>query len=163
MPRRSIGELSLKDAYKIYKEEALKPLPWKEYRDICHATNKEFAAMIVAGKDMKLPLLGYIGIRKSKENLERKNYDYGHYNKTGEKRMIINNHSDGFLGKWWWNKSRCMLSGKFPYSFTATRDLKREIAAIFKEPKGHTRYPESIYTQKWLRKLQHSKQSSETL
>jgi len=53
-----------------------------------------------------MPRLGMIQIRRRKVNSETTNLriDYKHYNATGEKRLLINTHSDGYYFKFKWKK-----------------------------------------------------------
>lgn len=57
-------------------------------------------------------------------------FDYGHYNKTGEKRYFTNDHSDGLVGKVFWDRDDAVLSDKGMWEFEPNRKLSREIAQL---------------------------------
>jgi len=143
MSRQAIGELGLKDMYKLYKSTVENPVDWKVYRDVCHMANKKIAQKVLEGRSVQLPYLNRIEIRKHKQLDNRKNFDYGHYNKTGVKRLHTNDHSAGFVGRWHWKKSLCKIAGKTPFSFQPTRDNQRECSAQFSIEFGHSKYAES--------------------
>jgi hypothetical protein len=146
--RTQTGELSLKHAYKFYKEKNPKGskfyVDYKTYSKICYAFNKKVSERIIErGEKITLPYrLSTIRICKQKTNFERLKADFGNFRKTGDKRKMLNEHSDGFMGFFYWNKSRCLIKNKSFYRFIATRDNKRALAKRFKMEDGHKLYAE---------------------
>lgn len=58
--------------------------------------------IIDGGKVFSLPLrLGKLGVIKFK-NIGKKIIDYNHFNKTGEKILLKNYHSAGYIAKFYW-------------------------------------------------------------
>jgi hypothetical protein len=140
--RVAIGELTLKDIYKKYKEGKKNPLDYKEFREICYMHNQLFMErVLVAGERMRIPFrLGFIRVKKTKMNYKYMMFDYETFNKTGEKVFHMNDHSDDFKARILWEKSKCIVPGKRPYCLRLTREYKRKLASIMKTPNGHNRY-----------------------
>ena len=135
------GALGTKELYKNYKENCDNPLPKKEWKKVLDALNKEFMRLIIEeGKNMRMPYLGRLSIRKYKS--ESKALDFGHYRKTGEKRYFTNEHSDGFRARFHWSKKECRVPGKAPYSIEITRDNSRAIKKEMYKFNGHAKYLE---------------------
>ena len=135
-----------KDFYKYYRANA-KPgaLLRKEWGEALNELNKEFMRMIIEdGKTVRMPhYMSTLGVRKAKtKNLRA--FDFKHFNETGEKRYIENEHSDGYQAWFHWRKRYCLVSGKTPYRFTIARANLRALAREMKKFKGHTKYSEYL-------------------
>lgn len=136
------SNISYKDLYNHYKSTCDFPVDRKVWIETLEILNKEFMRLIIEeGKEMRMPYLNTLSVRKSK-NVNTKTLDYQHYNKTGEKRMLTNEHSDGFQAWFYWRKVRCMVPGKAPYKFTMSRDNQRALAKEMKQFNGHAKYAE---------------------
>lgn len=73
-----------------------------------------------------MPNLGIMYIKKKKLNSKTNNLriDYKHYNSTGEKRVLINTHTDGYYFKFKWRKptiSRSRFKNESIYHFEPIR------------------------------------------
>jgi hypothetical protein len=136
------GSLKIADMYKLYKSTAENPVTLKKYKEIAIACNIEFIRMVIEeGREVRMPYLSTLSIRKSKR-YRKPVFDFAHFNKTGEQKFILNEHSDGYKAKFYWSKSRIPLKGKCVYSFRATRDNCRALVPELKKFNGHTKYVE---------------------
>lgn len=126
------GERGIYDLFKYYKETVKDPLDFKLFRAICFAHNKALSEEIIEkGSNVRLPnRLGYFRIKKTKMNYKNLKFDYSTYNKTGVKAYHLNEHSDDFRARFLWNKSKCIVKGKRPWSFTPSRKNKRAVAKV---------------------------------
>jgi hypothetical protein len=130
------------DIYEHYKKTTDNPVDKKTFKRVLMALNTEFMRMIIyEGKEVRMPYLNMLSVRKTK-NKTVHTFDYGHYNKTGEKRLHDNEHSDGYSARFHWTKSKCLIPGKKAYSLDISRDNSRALAAEMKKPNGHTKYIE---------------------
>ncbi len=115
----------------------------KDYKKVLKFFNKKLCKAVLEGHRIVLPArLGKIRIKKLKTSTKRLRYDYGHYNKTGQKLYHLNEHSDGFYGRWFWMKASMSISGQSAYSFEATWTNKRAISSVMNEKGGHKRFME---------------------
>jgi CRISPR/Cas system-associated protein endoribonuclease Cas2 len=116
----------------------------KIFKEVCSEYNKLLSFLIVEkSQQLKLPYkLGEIGIRKKKMNYDTKylKFDYGTFNKTGQKVMFVNDHSNGWRARWYWKKKSCHVKYKKYYSFVPTMSNKRSLANIMKTKDGFKRY-----------------------
>ena len=135
------GAKRLDDMYDLYVSSAEKPLNKKEYSVVLEECNKEFMNLVLAGREVRMPYLSTVHISKSL-NYKRETFDYKHFNETGEKRYISNEHSKGYRAKFKWTKRAMPIVGCAVYSFIATRALQRELATEMKKPNGHAKYSE---------------------
>jgi hypothetical protein len=140
-------ELGVKDIYKYYrsKDTTTKEdkVLYDEFRRISYAINKKIAEKMLEGKFIKLPFnLGNFYIRKVRNNFKNLKFDYAHYNKTGEKVVHLNSHSNQYHAKWFWQKISCRIPGHTIYSFIPSRQNKRNLAKLMKEPGGYKKYLE---------------------
>lgn len=86
-------------------------------------------------RQFKLPCnLGYIGIKKKKmdfQALKELNVlflDYTESKKLGRKIFHVNDHSNNYRYRWFWDKRGCKIPFKSAYKFIAHRDNKRKLA-----------------------------------
>ena len=136
------GALGTLDLYKHYKKNCDDPLPKKEWKAVLDELNREFMRMVVEeGKNIKMPYLGKLSVRKYKPTNDT-SIDFGHYNKTGEKRYFTNEHSDGYKARFHWAKTECRIPGKAPYSINITRKNSRAIPVEMRKFNGHAKYLE---------------------
>jgi len=126
------GERGIYDLYKYYKSVVKEPLEFRTFRAVCFANNRLMAEEIIEkGSNLRLPnRLGYLRIRKTKMNYKNLKFDYSTYNKTGVKAYHLNEHSDDFRARFLWNKAKCIVKGKKPWSFTPSRHNKRAVAKV---------------------------------
>lgn len=136
---------SLQDAYKMYKENGGK-LFKKDYIAICYDITMNLSDMIIRNSlEYKLPYkLGFLRVRKQQVKLKirdgridinkniidwKATWDtwYEMYpNKTNKEIKAIkdkgvifqtNNHTDGQVMKWYWNKAFCNVKNNTVYGF----------------------------------------------
>ncbi len=143
---------NIEDIYKFYKKAiANKSIKYKvtlaQYKDICYSYNQTITDLILNHSQcVKLPYrLGEIGIKKRKMNYKEKylKFDYGEYNKTGNKTFHLNAHSNEWKARWYWSKKRCVVINKSLYSFTPTMTNKRKLSAIMLQKGGHKKFYEA--------------------
>jgi hypothetical protein len=136
------------DIYKFYmsniKNDSYK-LSLKEFKEIVHEYNKVLAHLMIEDSQIiRLPFrMGELGIMKRKQNYEYQRLDYGHYNKTGEKRYHTNLHSNRWIAKLYWIKKNCIVKNKKYYSFTETSSIKKRLGQIMLKPEGYKKYFEA--------------------
>ena len=140
-------ELGIKNSYKHYRSNDYttkdEKVLYDDYRKICYAVNAKIAEKMLEGRQIKFPFnLGQLFIRKVKNNFKNLKFDYAHFNKTGEKSFHLNTHSSKFHAKWFWQKISCRIPGNKIYSFIPSRENKRALARVMKQPGGYKRYLE---------------------
>jgi hypothetical protein len=140
------------DIYKSFKiaqqelpEDIRVIISCKEFKDIVYEANKELSTMIASeGMCFKLPYsLGELSVIKSKvtfqDNELKAMIDWGHYNKTKEKKLFVLKEKD-YRARWWWKKRLCRVKNKNMYSFTPTRTNTRKIAEVMQKQFGYNTY-----------------------
>lgn len=144
--RLNIGEKGIYDMYRFYRERIKDPLSFELFRKIIFQHNRQLMTEVLQGAaNVRLPnRLGFIRVRKTKMNYKHLKFDYGTYNKTGVKAFHLNEHSDDFKARVLWDKSRCIVKGKRPWSFKPSRENARMLSTIMKEEGGHKRYTEEL-------------------
>ncbi len=139
--RVKTGEYSLPDIYKFYTSRTRDPISYTLFKDICQEFNKEIITRIIDHSQVvQLPhRFGNISILKYKMSFKNPVFDYQEYKKTGIKSFLLNDHSDDYQMKFFWEKSKCVVKGKSPYVFKATRTNTRRLAQSIKTH-GHSKY-----------------------
>ena len=142
--KKNIGERGLHALYKFYKSRVTLPVDFKLFKAIVGQHNKLLMECILEyGDNIRLPnRLGYMRVKKTKMNYKYLMFDYGTYHKTGLKTFHLNEHSDDFKARLLWNKSKCIVKGRRPWSFTPTRENSRRLSSNMQERGGHKRYNE---------------------
>ncbi len=155
-------DFGLKDLYKFYKEHSKNPISSKLFHTILREYNTEILRLIIYdGLDYSIgSRIGSIRIKKFDNSL-RLNADgeianklrpdwqktlkkwgeiYGE--KTAEELKSIpnkpiiyhlNEHTDGFVFRWCWDKVTSNLKNQSFYKFEPVREIKREAARAWKE------------------------------
>ena len=140
--RVKTGELTLKDAYKVYKLSTPKPVEYKKYCDICKDLHEAYYVELHLGRTVKLPKgVGSVSLRKSYKRLNNKTIDWNHLRLTGEKKLYDNRHSDGYAPYIHWEKRNGVFPQLTPYIFEPTRYRKRDMAKLFKIVGAHKLFP----------------------
>lgn len=144
--RKDIGERGIHELYKFYKTTVDNPVEFKMFKAIICKHNRLFMDCVLEyGDNVRLPnRLGYIRVKKTKMDYKNLMFDYGTYHKTGLKTFHLNEHSDDFKARLLWNKSKCIVAGKRPWSFTPSRENSRRLSSNMQESGGHTRYKEEL-------------------
>lgn len=92
--------------------------------------------LIEEGKRVKLPYrMGTLQIIKSRpKHLDKRSLriDYQATKQTGKLILLLNEHSDMFKMRCWWNKTDMMVPNKSKYQLVLTRANKRRMAVIIK-------------------------------
>lgn len=92
--------------------------------------------LIEEGKRVKLPYrMGTLQIIKSRpKHLDKRSLriDYQATKQTGKLVLLLNEHSDMFKMRCWWNKTDMMVPNKSKYQLVLTRANKRRMAVIIK-------------------------------
>lgn len=140
-------KLGIKQLYKYYRSEDYttkgEKVLYNEYREICYKVNERIAQSMLQGKYIRLPFnLGKFYIKKVKNNYKHLKLDYAYFNETGKKAFHLNEHSNKFHAKWFWEKISCRIPGNKIYSFIPSRNNKRQLAKIMKQPGGYKNYLE---------------------
>jgi len=140
-------ELGIKKIYKFYrsKEYLTKDdkVLYDDFRKVCYAVNARIAEKMLEGKYIRLPFnLGKFYIRKVKNSYKHLKLDYNYFNTTGKIAYHLNEHSNKFHAKWFWEKISCRIKGSKIYSFIPTRKNKRELSKKMQQPGGYINYLE---------------------
>lgn len=92
--------------------------------------------LIEEGKMIKLPYrMGNVQIVKSRpKHLDKRSLriDYQATKQENKLILLLNEHSDFFKYRYWWNKLDMMVPNKSQYQLVATRANKRRLAQIIK-------------------------------
>ena len=92
--------------------------------------------MIEEGKMIKLPYrMGNVQIVKSRpKHLDKRSLriDYQATKQENKLILLLNEHSDFFKYRYWWNKIDMLVQNKSQYQLVATRANKRRLAQIIK-------------------------------
>ena len=140
MARISNG-YGLDHSYKFYKNKYKKGVSRELYRKICYDLNRMIVEDALEGKVVSLPhSMGSLWIKKYQTDLDNPPIDLNESKKRGKRIYHLNEHSDGYQGRWSWHKYNNAITNKIYYSFTATRANKRAVSKVFKQPGGHKRY-----------------------
>lgn len=127
--------------YARYPRPQDQQLGTKAFTAVLEAYNLGLTALLLAGKEVKLPFrLGTFYVQKKKLNFAHLPFDYGHWQKTGEKRFHVNRHSDGYRAQFHWRKQLTALSGIQLYACVPCRSLTRAISQQMQAPGGHKQY-----------------------
>jgi hypothetical protein len=156
------ADYTFTDFYKEYKKSAKKPINKKDAREIIQKYNTEMLKKVIYdGFDFPLrPKLGSIRIRKFdnslklNENGEIRNKLSPNWTKTvqlwknkygdlspeelkeiEDKPIVyhLNEHTDGIIFKWFWDKVTCTVPNQSAYSLSIIRQMKREAAQAWKK------------------------------
>lgn len=92
--------------------------------------------LIEEGRRIKLPYrMGSVQIIKSRpKHLDKRSLriDYQSTKQTGKLVLLLNEHSDYFKYRYYWNKEDMVVPNKSKYQLVATRANKRRLAQIIK-------------------------------
>jgi len=139
---RNKGAISFEGLYKHYKKTCDNPLSRQKWREVIELANKEFMRLIIEeGKSMRMPYLSTLSVIKY-QAVRPHAFDYNHYNLTGEKKLLKNEHSDGYQARFRWNKYKCRIPGMTAYTFEPARPNSRGIAKEMNKFNGHGKYTE---------------------
>ena len=137
MPKKRVTKsLTILDIYKKYKTKVKAGSKYDVSKDmfkkICYQINKEIVNYILEEVgEFKLPLyMGKLRIKKGKLNLNKLPLDYKHYNATGEKVYLLNEHRNEHIYGFYWQKGR--IINKTAYKFIPTRKNKRRLGTLLK-------------------------------
>lgn len=132
--RKSYSKYSLKTKY-----------TYKKYREVLEMLLYELSKAIIYDKyTFLLPYGGgAIRIIKVVASKNKKHLDYKYYKQTGEKRYLLNRHTNGFYFMWNWNTSKCkyrncklyrMVPVRGNDNIIGTRGLAKHIIECSKNP-----------------------------
>lgn len=110
MKKRSPNKIqkpyTLTHIYKYYKKDIVNPeskynVDYKTYRTVCEMFNKLVVDDILENAaSFKMPQrLGEFRIKLTKTKYDNLKFDYGHFNKTGEKAVHLNEHSNDYYAR----------------------------------------------------------------
>jgi len=132
---------TVKDFYKAYwdfiEDNKLYQIDYKKYREIITDYFKHiYNQVIEEGCEVKLPCrLGILCIVKHKPknyNSKSLRVDFKSTNELHKTIFHLNEHSDGYKFRFYWNKKESLVTNKTKYQLVATRFNKRRLAQIIK-------------------------------
>lgn len=130
-----------KDFYESYckyvEDNPLYQVDYKTFRGIIDDYFRYLRDEIIEnGKEVKLPCrLGTLQIVKHKPKTYTNRslrIDYGESKKLGKMVFHLNEHTDTFKYRFYWNKHNMIMKNKTKYQLVMTRDNKRHLAQILK-------------------------------
>lgn len=130
-----------KDFYNSYieyvKDNPLYQIDYTTFRAIIDDYFRYLRDEIIEnGKEVKLPCrLGTVRIVKHKPkqyNNKSLRVDYKASRDHGKLLFHLNEHTDGFKYRYYWNKQNMIITNKTKYQLTMTRANKRRLAVILK-------------------------------
>ena len=129
------------DFYKSYMEyvddNPLYQVEYRKFRDIINDYFRYLRDEIIEnGKEVKLPCrMGTLSIvkHKPKEYTGKSlRIDYGESKKLGKMVFHLNEETNGFKYRYYWNKQNMLTRNKTYYQLIMTRENKRRLAYILK-------------------------------
>lgn len=150
------ADYGMKHIYRYFIKTTHRNIPYMQFSRICERYNIEFVmnSTILLGFDFDMPSgLGSLGIRKYKctpyfmqDGTLRLNHLPVDYKATKEfwknnaearkeKKLIrhTNDHSDGYKGKFYWDKRTCNVRNQSVYIFLAIRLHSRKINEVLRD------------------------------
>jgi hypothetical protein len=150
------------DIYRHYAASSSEPVDSKTFISVLQSFNTEMLKMVLYdGADFNLPFrLGFIRIKKFDNSLKlneqgeianklRPNWgktlkkwkelypdiDPSEYKNIKDKPVIyhLNEHTDGWAFRWYWDKITCNVINQSAYKFEPIRQIKREAAKAWKQ------------------------------
>lgn len=137
MNPKGLLTFNISDYYKFYTEIEDSPLDKNTYTSIINNYFEEIMELIRTDRlEFRFPgQLGTVLLVTRKVNNNNLQIDFKHYNKTGEKVYLFNDHSNGkyALYKWYKGRDNNLFKYKKYYNFVPTRANKRTLAKYIKE------------------------------
>lgn len=139
----------IQDYYNAYCEftglEGSYNVPYPVYSKLVREYFKYLRDEVIEnGREIRIPAyLGYLSIVKHKPkyyNDRSLRCDYRESEKYGKKILYLNEHTNGFKYRFYWNKHTMKVRNKTKYRLVMTRENKRRLAYILKN--GLRDYPE---------------------
>jgi hypothetical protein len=141
----------------------------KKYVELCHIINESLSDKIIKESfEFKMPFrLGSLGIKKNKVQIHvkegkleknkliidwEKSWDYWHNEYPGKSRKEINaikdklviynmnDHTNGYVMRWKWDKTTCNLHNQTVYQFRPTKRNRLALAAWIKSEERENDY-----------------------
>ena len=147
MPVTETGYSSV-HAYKLYLKtrKGLKEKPAVSHKsrfaEICAEFNEKAMDVVMKGHDFVMPEIGSISIIKIKSDKDR--MDMVHFRKTGEKKPLNYNHSEGYYAMFLWNKRvGRRVSFMNVYKLKVANKRKKELSEIMLAPGGYKIFREA--------------------
>jgi hypothetical protein len=140
-PNKAQHPYTIQDTYKHYlnkyPEGSIYYLKYSEYRDITTSYFKYLSDKLVnKSSTVLLPFrLGEITVYKHKpvyKSLKKMIMDWDRSKELNKQVRNFNDHTNGFVYRFHWDRRKNQLENKTSYVFVASRENKREIARLIK-------------------------------
>lgn len=137
---------NIRDSYRYYKKTSKNPIDIKTYIEMCNEYNKFLINKVLDGEEITLPSrMGTLSIVGKKQKIT---YDengnvkglapdwvktkklWETNSKAKEKKQLVyhtNEHSSNIRYRFFWSKSRVLVTNKTLYSLLITRTNKRSV------------------------------------
>lgn len=139
--KRIKGAYTVQHMYKAYlkqyPEGHVYYLTYGEYRDITTLFLKHLHNQIVY-KSMTVTLpfrLGKLSVIKRKpvyKSIQNMAVDWETSKELGKRVRLFNDHSNGNIYRFWWDRRMCCIEHKTKYKFSPVRSMKRMVAKLIK-------------------------------
>ncbi len=132
---------TIKDFYERYQQnidkETVYDIPYDQYRSIVEDYFKHIVDQVLEqSREFKLPCrLGTLCIvKRQPEHFDNRSLriDYHESKIQGKVVYFINEHSNYYKYRCYYNKQNCLIPNKTKYQFVMTRANKRRLAQIIK-------------------------------
>ena len=160
IPKRTKGkfkaDFKLRDFYKFYiksldkvERETGYLISYQQFSRVMKASYKEIVELIFQNEEIILPArCGLLRIRKLKQTIYPVDWkatnELRAKDKEAEEKKIkirhLNEHTDGAVYKWHWNRYPSNIRNKSAYAFTTTRTNNRRLNSLLKEENGKTTF-----------------------
>lgn len=144
MTNRIKRDFGINDLYEHYLDRVKNKTKYydldkKKYKEILVDLNKSISDSIIKGEDFVLPFGFHVRIKEKKMSYKKTTLkvDWKSTNElwlndpqAKEDKVLLyylNQHTNGFSYKWFWDKYRCSGKFKAAYSFIPSRENKKEL------------------------------------
>lgn len=133
-------DYTIDDIYKYYcglhKNDELN-IDKKTFKKVLYSFNKKiFKSILEDSETFKIPKrLGFLRVKKVKMSFKEGTsckIDWALTKKYNKKIYHMNDHTNNYRYRFYWQKSTCNAINKTAYSFQATRSDKRRLAYLLK-------------------------------
>jgi len=147
MPRmKESSGFGLDHAFKFFRKKyketpVAKDITRELYRSVCKDFNKALVNEVIKGKRMQIPhRLGHLWFKKYQIDYANPPTDWAETRKVGKKVPHLNFDTDGYAGRWKWDRRAQDVRNLIYYSFVIAADNQKRINKEFYKPDGHKRY-----------------------
>lgn len=131
----------IKDFFKSFKKKSSINISSQTHSKILYTAGEVICDCLIEDGDFKIGGRGgHFTIRMvAPRGTEKGTIDFKQTKELGFKVFNFNDHSDGLIGRIFWDREKCIFRDKHMWLFKASRHLKRQLAPIILT--GSRQYP----------------------